>query len=237
MLHVIPGVAFIFNHNPSLWQIMTKYSSHSILSYFNPPYLFFHQLLFLYVLYLWVFVDYYIFNTAWSAVLLKWWQKYSVLQKLHGLMIIQLVHINLSVLPTLLGCIFGSKQGKHCVTVCSCTVMLYAPLPFFTALIQLSNWWWVCCSFWLVVYFYSTPHEAEFKLIKDILYLVVFLSSSTAAFPKSALVAWVSLSAKAFLWTKMRCQLSWVSMLQHHQLFFIHFWNYSMLSSCGVCFL
>lgn len=168
-------------------------------------------------------MDYYICNTAWSSVLLKWWQKYSVLQKLHGLMIIQLVHINLSVLPTLLDCIFGSKQGKHCVRVCSCTVMLYAPLRFFTALIQLSNWWQVCCSFWLVVHFHSTPHEAEFKLIKDVLYLVVFLSNSTAAFPKSALVALVSLSAKAFLWTKIRCQLSWVNMLQHHQLFFYSF--------------
>lgn len=168
MLHVIPGVAFIFNHIrhcDRLWLNTVVILSYPILIHHI-----FHQLLFLYVLYLWVFVDYYIFNTAWSAVLLKWWQKYSVLQKLHGLMIIQLVHINLSVLPTLLGCIFGSKQGKHCVTVCSCTVMLYAPLPFFTALIQLSNWWWVCCSFWLVVYFYSTPHEAEFKLIKDILY-------------------------------------------------------------------
>lgn len=140
-----------------------------------------------------------------SAVLLKWWQKYSVLQILHGPTIIQLVHINLSVLSTLLGCIFGSEQGKHCVTVCSCPVMLYAPLPFFTALIQLSNWWRVCCSFWLVVHFHSTPHEAEFKLIKDILYLV---HSYTA--PKSALLAWLSLSTKALSWTKIWCQLSFV---------------------------
>lgn len=135
---------------------------------------------------------------------------------------------NLFVLPSLLGCRFGSKQGQHCVTVCVAVFfMLYAQLPFFTAAINLYNRWQICCSVWLVVHFH-TPFNI--KLILNWLRVCCIWSFVSLLLYLTLCLATMAFS---YIMAKMRCHIIWVTMLQYQQLFFIHLWNYSMLLKCG----
>ncbi len=156
MFHMIPGVAFIFNHNPSLWQIMIKYSCRdSITAYFYPSYLFSR------LPQLCRAVLHYIFVHVWIIILQgQCWRKnrcaVNMTAKVQSSFVTYLLHMkSVCASYTIRLQIWIKTKKTLCHSVCSCTYMLYA--HFFTV------------------------HQADFKLTEDKLYLVVFLSSSAAA--------------------------------------------------------